>query len=105
MAAGSVWCFGREHYNRGIRAHKIDFEALLRLCWEVFQNWLKMKQPEFEEKDVVARIAKGRESFQSSEVKDLISSSSFAELHDFYKEFGKKNLVQWEAFGIVTNIL
>ena len=34
-----------KHYNRSVRAHKIVFEALLRLRWEVFQNWLKTKTP------------------------------------------------------------
>ena len=91
IAAGSLsGVLEGKHYNRGVRAHKIVFEALLRLRWEVFQNWLKMKQPEFEEKNIVSKIAKVRESFLSSELKDLISSSSFAELHDLYKEFGKE---------------
>ena len=56
----------------------------------MFQSWLNIKQPEFEEKNIVAKIAKVRESFQSSEVKDLISLISFAKPHHLYKEFGKK---------------
>ena len=64
----------------------------------MFQNWLKIKQPEFEEKNIVTKIAKMRESFQSSEVKDLISSSSFAEPHHLYKEFGKEEPDAMESF-------
>ena len=77
---------------------KTVFEALSRLRLEVFQNWLKIKQPEFEEKNIVAKIAKVRESFQSSEVKDLISSSFYAEKHHLYKEFGKEEPGAMESF-------
>ena len=79
IAAGSLsGVLEGKHYNRGVRAHKIVFEVLLRLRWEVFQNWFKIKQLEFEKNNIVAKIAKVRESFKSSEVKDLITSSSFA---------------------------
>ena len=64
----------------------------------MFQNWLKIKQPEFEEKNIVAKIAQVEESFQSSEVKDLLSSSSSAELHHLYKEFGKEEPGAMESF-------
>ena len=51
IAAGSPPDFSEgKYYNKCVRAHKIVFEALLRLRWEVFQNWHTMKQPEFEEK-------------------------------------------------------
>ena len=60
----------------------------------MFQNWIKIEQPEFEEKNIVAKIARVRESFQSSEVKDLISSSSFAEPHHCIRNLATKNLVQ-----------
>ena len=73
-----------------VRAHKTVFEAPLRLRWEVSQNWFNIKQPESEENNIVAKVAKVRESFQSSEVKDLISSSSFAEQDHLYNEFSKE---------------
>ena len=61
-----------KHYNRSVRAHKIVFEALLRLHWEVFQNWLKTNHPEYEEKNIVAIIAEVRkESLQQSEVRNF----------------------------------
>ena len=31
---------GGKAYNRGIRAHKLAFEALSRLKWKAFGNWL-----------------------------------------------------------------
>lgn len=33
-------------YNRGVRAHKITMEALLRLQWLAFSKWLKERDQE-----------------------------------------------------------
>ena len=75
-----------KHYNKSVRAHKIVFEVLLRLHWELFQDWLKTNHPEYEEKNTVAIIAKVRkESLQQSEVRNFLSSSSLTELHSLYK--------------------
>ena len=32
--------YGGKAYNRGIRAHKLTFEAFSRLIWKAFGNWL-----------------------------------------------------------------
>ena len=32
--------FGGKAYNRGIRAHRLAFEAFSRLKWKTFGNWL-----------------------------------------------------------------
>lgn len=36
----------RKSYNRGVRAHKLTMEALLRLQWRAFCRWLEKKKDE-----------------------------------------------------------
>ena len=65
----------------------------------MFQNWLKTNHPEYEEKNIVAIIAKVRkESLQQSEVRNFLSSSSLTELHSLYKEFVRQRASAMESF-------
>ena len=36
---------GRQ-YNRGDRLHKIIYEAMMRLLWSGFLNWIEINKPE-----------------------------------------------------------
>ena len=40
-------------YNRAVRAHKLVMEALFRIMWQVFLDWLRKSRREIE-KDKVA---------------------------------------------------
>ena len=35
-----------KQYNRAIRLHKLTYEALMRLAWKEFQDWLLLTHPE-----------------------------------------------------------
>ena len=37
---------GRQ-YNRGVRVHKLVYEACMRIIWTTFQEWLRERYPEF----------------------------------------------------------
>ena len=51
-AAGttSVLMLGKS-YNRGIRAHKLSMEALFRLLWQAFLQWLENQTVEVTTQD------------------------------------------------------
>lgn len=52
-------------YNRGVRAHKLCLEALFRVMWFAFLNWLEAKKPTFEDQskqDLVQLVLKCREA-------------------------------------------
>lgn len=33
------------HYNRSVRFHKIMYEALMRIAWKSFPEWVKTSSP------------------------------------------------------------
>lgn len=41
----------RKSYNRGIRAHKLSMEALFRLLWQAFLQWLENRSAEVTTQD------------------------------------------------------
>ena len=78
VAAGSVQAvLSGRHYNRGIRAHKILWEALSRLRWASFEVFLDGDGAgcpvDFQ------KIAKALEELRSSPTKDKLSSLSSME--------------------------
>ena len=76
--------FGGKAYNRGIRAHKLAFEALSRLKWKAFGNWLnehnKVNEEEYtpikEATDNLIRL------FQSKDLDKQLVISRLNDLHD-----------------------
>ena len=76
--------FGGKAYNRGIRAHKLAFEALSRLKWKAFGNWLnehnKVNEEEYtpikEATDKLIRL------FQSKDLDKQLVISRLNDLHD-----------------------
>lgn len=48
VAEGSVTkVMEGRHYNRGVRFHKLMYEALMRVIWSSFQEWLETTDSEF----------------------------------------------------------
>ena len=47
VAEGSISgvIYGK-HYNRGVRAHKYLYEAMMRLAWAEFMRWLETGGPD-----------------------------------------------------------
>ena len=47
VAEGSISCvIDGKHYNRGVRAHKYLYEAMMRLAWAEFMQWLETGDPD-----------------------------------------------------------
>ena len=47
VAEGSIsGVIDGKHYNRGVRAHKYLYEALMRLAWAEFMRWLETGDPD-----------------------------------------------------------
>ena len=66
-----------KQYNRGVRAHKLTYEAMFRLQWRAFIGWLS--EQESSGMDLTAlqdEIQGSRESFNTSDPNDCIDGMS-----------------------------
>ena len=66
-----------KQYNRGVRAHKLTYEAIFRLQWRAFIGWLS--EQENSGIDLTAwqdEIQGSRESFKTSDPNDCIDRMS-----------------------------
>ena len=65
IAEGSIAAVleGRQ-YNRGVRLHKLVYEALLRLAWKSFNSWLE--QHHTEDMELMSNITKYLEDLQKN---------------------------------------
>lgn len=75
-------------YNRGVRFHKLMYEALMRLVWKGFRPWIAENHEE--SKDLI------EDSFQEldllyndiceKEFRRRLASSSYSKLGDLFKQ-------------------
>ena len=82
-AAGttSVLMLGKS-YNRGIRAHKLSMEALFRLLWQAFLQWLENRSAEVTTQDKQNLIAKIQECQRCFKENESIRKSCEAVVND-----------------------
>ena len=82
-AAGttSVLMLGKS-YNRGIRAHKLSMEALFRLLWQAFLQWLETRSAEVTTQDKQNLIAKIQECQRCFKENKSIRKSCEAVVND-----------------------
>lgn len=82
-AAGttSVLMLGKS-YNRGIRAHKLSMEALFRLLWRAFLQWLENRSAEVTTQDKQNLIAKIQECQRCFKDNESIRKSCEAVVND-----------------------
>ena len=77
-----------KHCNRGMCLHKIVGEALFRLKWEAFCNWLQEKNHQTDQsRTIVAGINAARINCTSKEIFAFVSEDEFDVLYDLLKEF------------------
>ena len=79
-----------KHYNRGVRAHQIIMEGLIRLLWKSFEQWLQTQEGNFlnETCDLHAAVKMFRQkNFTQEAYLELIHSQQFAALHEAFHQF------------------
>ena len=75
--------FGGKAYNRGIRAHKLAFEALSRLKWKAFGNWLnEHNRVNEEEYTPIKEAADNLIRFRFKDLDKQLVISRLNDLHD-----------------------
>ena len=90
VAEGSIsGVIDGKHYNRGVRAHKYLYEALMRLAWAEFMRWLETSDPNhhitvvsfLEQVDTLASNLK-QEGFE-----ELLQSQVLSQVMSMWREF------------------
>ncbi len=66
-------------YNRGVRAHKLVMEALLRLQWQAFSHWIEDKGVNDSNSPLVKNL--------TSKIKQCRDSSAQDQMPDIFREF------------------
>ena len=101
-------------YNRGVRAHKILMEAMLRLKWNAFSQWLakqndnNVNKRAFIQQVMACQICLGDDESFSSSIKLL--SNQIEKLEPDYKRFEKESrsrsqlFAYWDDFISIDNI-
>ena len=89
IASGSVkGIIEGKHYNRAVRAHKIVSEALWRLKWEKFGNWLMLNEhPIINDMELLEAIKQIRSQPSEMTLNTLLRMRCFEELFALVKEF------------------
>lgn len=80
-----------KHYNRAMRAHKVVFEAIIRMQWTSFEEWLtseewpRLDQPELDKlKESLSAL---RSSLSAVHADELMALPSFLELYDRFIQY------------------
>ena len=110
-----------QSYNRGVRAHKLCFEAFFRQMWKAFLTWCNRREQAEErlvdvEDSVKTRLSECREQIGSKNSARAIEKfgSLQEELKDvmkWFKEFkeeqsaSSKLFVYWEEYNAIVNLL
>ena len=121
IGIGSVnGAFLDKHYNRGMRLHKIVGEALFRLKWEAFCNWLLEKNHRTDQFQTIAarinaarinapRINAARINCTGKEIFALISEDEFDILYHLFIEFScsmeKSMSYFWQSYLDIVSLL
>ena len=94
-----------KHYNRGIRLQKIVGEALFRLKWEAFCNWLQEKNHQTDQFQTIA----ARINCTSKGIFALVSEDEFIVLYDLFKEFSSSMETSmsrfWQSYPDMVSLL
>lgn len=88
VASGSVnKVFEGQHWNRGVKAHKIGAEAFSRLRWKGFIDWLTDVGKELDMENLIARVGDFRENVNQEALRILQTSEVFMEAQALYVEY------------------
>jgi len=76
-------------YNRGVRFHKIMYEALMRLVWKGFRPWIEANQQE--SKSLIENVYQECESLHNDicekEFKQHLASPSYEKFGELFKQY------------------
>ena len=92
-------------YNRGVRAHKIVLEGLLRMQWEVFLIWMARQGIQADAK--YFQLAEAcQQSFENNELgSNLIVQGPIQELFISFCEPGKKHSKLFHFWSIYIEMV
>ena len=81
-----------KQYNRAIRTHKVITEAMLRLHWGSFIQWLEDNSVQvLNTQEVTNAVKEVQEELSAHNVQKLLNLPGFNMLHDRYEEFCQSN--------------
>ena len=100
IAQGSITgVFEGKHYNRTVISHKIVMEALWRLQWKSFGNWLREKETsDADLKKVHDVVQSFRENRSKEDFEKLLDSLHMDKLNDSLVEFTRSDQGPMHAF-------
>ena len=104
-------------YNRGVRAHKLIMEALLRLQWKAFFRWLENANTDTQRLEAVrmdqvqTNLIKCKAALSVGQVKNVFDGlcDSVENLHHLFQQFQSKSHFQlfkfWKSYIKMVLIL
>ena len=113
VAAGSInGVIDGTHYNRAVRAHKIMYEALFRLQWELFTNWLQEKNFTFIPHDFDVTLEAINKLMEVTSREGIIALNTcdstkriYSLFIDFCREDRGKMFRFWHSYMSMVNLL
>ena len=111
IASGSLnGIINGHHYNRAVRTLKLIYEAMSRLQWKQFGEYLKGCENLDLDVDLIEeKVLQIREDFSSDECHALLNSSSMAKLSQLFQEFRASDrgpmFKLWTSFLQIVEIM
>ena len=90
LAEGSVApVLSGKAYNRAVRVHKCLYEALIRIMWQKFLNWIDENHPNLNVtlNDLTDFLGIHIETLSMETIETLLKKDSFIEIHQKWCEF------------------
>lgn len=96
-------------YNRGVRAHKLIMEALLRLQWKAFGQWVERtadaeQLSSLREDKVQSNLRRSKEAARTGKLKGAfdVLRESVSNLHQRSMYLSVSHILSFSSFGMVT---
>ncbi len=110
VAANSVpGVLSGHHYNRAVRAHKIVYEAFMRLKWSEFGRWLNRNSQPVNVMLLYDGITNVKDNLTAKEADSFIDSPEFNDLFELYKDFCKQSKSPqseyWSSYNDMVEVL
>ena len=112
--ASTIALLNGKSYNRGVRAHKLIMEALLRLQWKAFCQWMEkvenaQRRGAVQVNEIQRNISKCREVIGERQLQDKLVDlcDSWGDIRILFHEFRKGSVSQLSKFwnGYVEMVL
>ena len=110
VAVGSIDGVLRgKHYNRAMRSHRIVMEALLRLRWQSFINWLNQQNDTFNKHVIVTMVQNIQTTLNDESINVINTSPEFSALQTSFRQFCQTDRGQtatfWDSYIDLVSLL